>query len=140
MPKITPTKQCPACRSGKLERKTALQTFTYKRKKLQYEQPGLYCEECGEAILDTSDMDAVEPLLFDFRAKIDGYLTTGEIRRIRKKLDLTQKGAGEIFGGGHNAFSRYESGLARPPKSMNSLLRLLDKRPELLCEISKAAA
>jgi HTH-type transcriptional regulator/antitoxin MqsA len=134
-------KKCSICGGGKLERKLALQTFTYKSKKLRYEQPGLYCSKCKEAILDNSDMEAVETILFDFRAKVDGYLTTGEIRRVRKKLSLTQKEAAEIFGGGHNAFSRYESGLVRPPKSTDSLLRLLDKRPELLSEIpSKIAA
>ena len=132
--------KCVSCGSDKLARKSAIQTFTYKSKKLKYEQPGLYCEKCGEAILDNSDMEAVEKILFDFRAKVDGYLPTGEIRRIRSKLKLTQKEAGRIFGGGHNAFSRYESGLARPPKSTDSLLRLLDRRPELLREIPKGEA
>ncbi len=129
--------QCPVCGKGRLNRKTVHQTFIYKGKKFRYEQPGLYCDNCKEGVLDNSDMEAVESTLFDFRAKVDGYLTTGEIRRIRKKLNLTQRKAGEFFGGGHNAFSRYESGLARPPKSTDRLLRLLDKRPELLSDMSK---
>jgi HTH-type transcriptional regulator/antitoxin MqsA len=85
-------------------------------------------------------MDATERQLYDFRAGVDGYLTTTEVRRIRKKLGLTQRQAGEIFGGGHNAFSRYESGSARPPKSTDTLLRLLDKHPELLHELPKGKA
>ena len=32
------------------------------------------------------------------------------IARVRRKLDLDQKQAAEIFGGGVNAFSRYETG------------------------------
>ncbi len=128
-------KRCPVCRGGSLERKSMVQRFVYKGRKFKYEQPGLYCQSCGEAVLDNSDMEAVEPLLFDFRAKVDGYLSTGEVRRIRRKLKLTQKEAGELFGGGHNAFSRYESGLSRHPKSTDALLRLLDRRPELLKEI-----
>ena len=134
------TQQCPICRKGKLEQKTVIQTFTYKGQKFKYEQPGMYCSSCGEAILDNSDMEIVEPLLYDFRAKVDGYLTTSDIRRIRKKLGLTQKQAAEIFGGGHNAFSRYESGATRPPKSTDNLLRLLDRHPELLQELPKEEA
>jgi len=133
-------RNCPVCSRGKLERKTKRQTFRYKGKTLRYAQPGLWCDACGEGILENVDMDATERLLYDFRARVEGYLTTADMRRIRKKLGLTQKQAGEIFGGGHNAFSRYEAGAARPPKSTDALLRLLDKHPELLNEIPKGKA
>jgi HTH-type transcriptional regulator/antitoxin MqsA len=85
-------------------------------------------------------MNATERLLSDFRATLDGYLTSVEVRRIRKKLGLTQKRAEEILGGEPKAFSRYESGAARPPRSMDTLLRLLDQHPELLHEIPKGKA
>ena len=57
------------------------------------------------------------------------------IMSVRKKLQLDQRQAGEIFGGGVNAFSRYETGKARPSISTIKLLKLLDKYPELLEEI-----
>jgi HTH-type transcriptional regulator/antitoxin MqsA len=133
-------KRCPVCGRGKLTRKTTRQTFHYKRKTLRYDQPGLWCDTCGEGILETADMDVTERRLYDFRASVDGYLTTAEVRRIRKKLGLTQRQAGEIFGGGHNAFSRYESGTTRPPKSTDALLRLLDKHPALLHELPQGKA
>lgn len=133
-------KNCPVCGRGQLERRTQRQVFRYQGKTFRYDQPGAWCDACHEGILDTADMDATERLLFDFRASVDGYLTTAEIRRIRKKLGLTQKQAGQLFGGGHNAFSRYESGSARPPKSTDTLLRLLDTHPELLTEIPQGQA
>ena len=34
---------------------------------------------------------------------------------VRKKLNLDQRQAAEIFGGGVNAFSRYETGKTKPP-------------------------
>lgn len=128
-------KNCPVCGTGTLERKTQKQSFEYKGQKFEYEQPGDWCDSCGEAVLSQSDLEAVEPALSDFRAVVDGFLKTSDIRRIRSKLNLTQKEAGEIFGGGHNAFSRYECGLARQPKATDKLLRLLDRHPELLDEI-----
>jgi HTH-type transcriptional regulator/antitoxin MqsA len=50
-----------------------------------------------------------------------------EIRRIRRKLGLSQVAAGRLTGGGHNAFSRYERGEAAPLPAVINLFRLLDK-------------
>jgi HTH-type transcriptional regulator/antitoxin MqsA len=61
-----------------------------------------------------------------------------EIRRIRKKLGLSQKGASRLTGGGHNAFSRYEHGEIVPLPSVLNLLKLLDRHPELLKELETA--
>ncbi len=133
-------KTCPVCGKGKLVRKNQPQRFRYKGKSFRYEQPGWWCGVCREGILETEDMEATEQVLYDFRATVDGYLTRAEVRRIRKKLGLTQAQAGTLFGGGHNAFSRYESGAARPPKSTDTLLRLLDTHPHLLHEIPQSKA
>lgn len=59
---------------------------------------------------------------------------------IRKKLKLDQREAGEIFGGGPNAFSRYENGKTKPPLSLVHLFRLLEKHPELIDELRPAKA
>jgi HTH-type transcriptional regulator/antitoxin MqsA len=58
-----------------------------------------------------------------------------EVRRIRKKLRLSQKEAAAIFGGGPNAFSLYERGKVEPHTSTQKLLRLLDRHPELMNEV-----
>ena len=133
-------KTCPVCARGKLERGVQLQTFRYKGKKLCYEQPGAWCNACGEGILENADMVATEKLLSNFRANLDGYLTSEEIRRIRKKLGLTRKRAEEMLGADRHTFSRYEAGGARPPRALDTLLRLLDHHPELLQEIPKGKA
>lgn len=54
---------------------------------------------------------------------------------VRKKLALYQREAGEIFGGGVNAFSRYENGMTKPPLALVKLLKVLDRHPDLLNEI-----
>ena len=58
-----------------------------------------------------------------------------EIRRIRRKLGLSQVAAARLTGGGHNAFSRYERGEAAPLPAVVNLFRLLDKHPELLKDL-----
>jgi len=57
---------------------------------------------------------------------------------VRKKFDLDQREAGEIFGGGVNAFSRYENGKTTPPVALVKLLKLLDRHPELFEEVRTA--
>ena len=57
---------------------------------------------------------------------------------VRKKLHLDQRQAAEIFGGGVNAFSRYENGKTKPPLALVKLLKVLDRHPELLEEIKAA--
>jgi HTH-type transcriptional regulator / antitoxin MqsA len=54
---------------------------------------------------------------------------------LRRKLELDQREAAEIFGGGVNAFSRYENGKTRPPLALIKLLKVLDRHPELLQEV-----
>jgi HTH-type transcriptional regulator / antitoxin MqsA len=58
-----------------------------------------------------------------------------EIRRIRKKLRLSQVEASRLTGGGHNAFSRYERGDVMPLLAVRNLFRLLDNHPDLLKEL-----
>ena len=57
------------------------------------------------------------------------------IRRIRRKLKLTQAQAAQLTGGGHNAFSRYERGESVPMPAVMNLFRILDNHPELLGEL-----
>lgn len=60
------------------------------------------------------------------------------IARVRRKLDLDQREAAQIFGGGVNAFSRYETGKSKPPVALVKLLKVLDRHPELLKEVMTA--
>ena len=60
------------------------------------------------------------------------------LKRARKKLRLTQTAAAQLTGGGHNAFSRYESGIASPMPAVVNLFKLLERHPELLQELTLA--
>lgn len=99
MPRKSTRKTCPACGKGTLARNTQRQHFRSQGKSLRYEQPGWWCPVCQEGVLETGDREETERLLYDFRATVDGSLTRAEMRRIRKKLGLTQAHAGALFGG-----------------------------------------
>lgn len=95
---------------------------------------GWFCTACDEAIFDDDSArrygEAGDALIAQARQR-----RQAEIRRIRKKLGLTQIEAGKVVGVGKVAFSRYERGETQAPEPLVKLLRLVDRHPELLGEI-----
>lgn len=110
--------------------------FTYKGETITIEATGEHCSGCGEFILQGDEWKRVDGLLKKFVQDINARTSDPKfIRDVRKKLNLDQQEAGSLFGGGVNAFSRYETGKTEPPQSLVQLLRLLDRHPELLDEV-----
>jgi HTH-type transcriptional regulator/antitoxin MqsA len=95
---------------------------------------GWRCAACGEVEFD-ADSAARYAASGDALVLRDRERQRKELRRIRRKLGLTQVAAARLTGGGHNAFSRYERGEAVPLPAVANLFRLLDKHPELLKEL-----
>jgi HTH-type transcriptional regulator/antitoxin MqsA len=96
---------------------------------------GWECQMCGEVELDDCCSDrhsqAGDELVMAARRMIGD-----ELKRIRRKLHLSQKEAVLLLsGGGHNAFSRYERGEVLAPKTLVLLMRLLDRYPHLLTDV-----
>lgn len=95
---------------------------------------GMCCEKCGDVVFDAESAqryaEAGDRLIIAVRLR-----QQKEIRRIRRKLRLSQVEASRLTGGGHNAFSRYERGEAMPLPAVVNLLKLLDKHPDLLKEL-----
>ena len=58
--------------------------------------------------------------------------------KVRKKLSLDQRETAEIFGGGADAFSRYENGKTKPSLAPVKLLQVLDRHPDMLNEVKAA--
>lgn len=67
-----------------------------------------------------------------------GWASPDFIASVNRKLELDQREASEKFGGGVNAFSRYENGKTKPPLALVKLLKVLDRHPEPLGEVRAA--
>lgn len=129
--------KCPVCDKGKLAREIRQVLYRYRGRTTTIRQRGRYCSACGEAILSATEAESYMRAIKIFRARIDAEpLTPAEVRRIRKRLGLTQRQADEIFDGGPYSFSQYERGTAQQSKLTDKLLRLLDKHPELIAELA----
>ena len=127
---------CPIC-NGKLEQQNKTIVYKYKNHSKEIVQPGKYCKECGEGFLSPADLKQSKKEIADFKREVDNLLTTEEIKRIRKKLRLTQEKASEFFGGGKRAFHKYETGEINQSKPLDILFRLLDKNKISINDLTK---
>lgn len=124
----------PCCPETGTPMERGIQTLTlnYKGRSLKFEMPGWYCPECGEGIHSGLDMKLSDRALNRLKAEAEGLLSPEEIRRVRKKLRLTQADAGQLIGGGPRAFQKYEAGDLLLSRGINSALVLLESEPESL--------
>ena len=60
------------------------------------------------------DMNAVGEALRALKETIEGVPSPSTIRRVRMKLNLSQREAGALLKVGENAFDKYERGLIEP--------------------------
>ena len=131
--------KCPVCGAAELIHDTRDIPYSYKGKTTMLTTTGDFCPACGESIHDMEDSERVMREMQAFSKQVNADLVDPEfIVKVRKKLALDQREAGEIFGGGVNAFSRYENGKTKPPLALVKLLKVLDLHPELLEEIKVA--
>lgn len=132
--------KCPVCGAAELIHDTRDLPYTYKGESTVIAAvTGDFCPACAESILDAAESERVMREMRAFSKQVNAaivdpvYITT-----VRKKLRLDQREAAEIFGGGINAFSRYENGKTKPPLSLVKLFKLLDRHPDLLNEVRAA--
>lgn len=131
---------CPSCGAAKLVHDTRDLTYAYKGETTVLPQvTGDFCPACDESILDAAESRRTMDLMLAFNKQVNAAIVDPEfIVSVRKKLDLDQREAAEIFGGGVNAFSRYENGKTKPPLALVKLLKVLDRHPDLLAEVRMA--
>lgn len=132
--------KCPECGSLRLVRDVRNIEHTYKSETTTIgEVSGDFCEACGAVVLDVAESERVSALMLAFNREVNAAaVDPAFIAHVRKKLQLDQREAARLFGGGVNAFSRYESGRTKPPVALVKLLKVLDRHPELLNEVRAA--
>jgi HTH-type transcriptional regulator/antitoxin MqsA len=135
---MTMARKCVSCEANKGMVRFKDETFTIKHGGMTATVKGLSgwrCHACDEVEFDAESARryaaAGDELVLRTRER-----QSKEIRRIRRKLGLSQVAAARLTGGGHNAFSRYERGEVAPLPAVLNLFRLLDKHPELLKDLT----
>ena len=129
--------KCPVCGAAELIHDTRDITYTYKGETTTIPAvTGDFCPACDESVTDMAETDRVMREMQAFNRQINAAIVDPVVNpSVRKKLNLGQKEAAENFGGGINAFSRYENGKTKPPLALVKLLKVLDRHPDLLNEV-----
>lgn len=129
--------KCPVCGAAPLIHDTRDIAYTYKGETTVIPAvTGEFCPACNESITNLNETERVMREMQAFNRQINAAIVDPAfIVSVRKKLNLGQKEAADIFGGGVNAFSRYENGKTKPPLALVKLLKVLDRHPDLLSEV-----
>lgn len=124
---------CPLCDEGEL--KPIEYGDSFKQGTDEIFVSGLKASECssceGRPILP-EQIRYNQVLVADAKREKLGYLKSYEIKEIREKLAITQQQASMMFGGGANAFSKYERGDSIQSEPMDKLLRVAVNCPEVV--------
>jgi HTH-type transcriptional regulator/antitoxin MqsA len=129
--------KCPSCGEAEMIRDTHDVFYVYKDEEAEIPMvTGDFCPACGDAVFDLDEVTRMDKFIAEFQAKVNASIVDPAfITRVRERLNLDQREAAEIFGGGTNAFSWYEAGKVKPPVVLVKLFKLLERHPELLAEI-----
>ncbi len=123
---------CPICGEGTIKVKRKPEAFEYKGQVLTLELTVYSCDVCGEAFFDNEEMKKQQKTIKDFQRKIDGLLTSEEIKRIREKYGLSQRELARILGVAEKSIAKYEAGFVAQSKAMDNLLRVIGEFPDAL--------
>lgn len=128
------TQPCPEC-GGTMRYERRDDVLIYKGQERTAQTLAWWCTRCGEAIFSGKALLARDRALQQLKADVDRVLGPDQVMRVREKLRLSQRRAGEVLGGGPRAFQKYESGKQAVSVPMSNLLRLLARDPLRLREI-----
>jgi len=118
------TETCPICGEGQLTDSVVKNTVEYKGQTTDLDMHFSVCNFCGSEQANKIQLRDNKRAMNAFKKKVDGLLPGEEVRRIRRRLHISQVEAARVFGGGPVAFSKYESDDVAQSDAMDKLLRL----------------
>lgn len=89
------------------------------------EVPGWYPDDDSDSIHSGADLAESDASFRELKAAYAAH-----VRKVRKRLKLTQEEAGRLIGGGRRAFQKYESGVMAPSDAAVGLIEVLNRHPE----------
>ena len=87
--------------------------------------PGWYPDDGSDSIHSGADVAESDRVFQELKAAYAAH-----VRKVRKRLKLTQEEAGRLIGGGRRAFQKYESGAMAPSDAAVALIEILHRHPE----------
>lgn len=136
---ITPKKSiknsCQHCNSTSTRLHQTQEKIPHKGKTLQVTQQLSICDSCNKEFTNKAQNLLNATAIRDAIKFSDGLLSSKEIYQARTSLGLTQEKAALVFGGGRNAFSKYERAEVSQSVSMDRLIRVCLEHPAVYEEL-----
>jgi len=133
------TEHCAACGSSELIELQEVNHVTHRDIKGQVVTFFSECKTCGSEVVTDNQSKKNKRSLMAFKKTCDGLLSGQEITAIREKLAITQGEAASIFGGGSNAFTKYENDDVMQSVAMDKLIRLAYESPDVFSRLREKA-
>ena len=130
---------CIVCKSENIEHLVAVENVSHKGHELQVTLEYSECGDCGREFVPRSQILRGEAAVRDAKKKFDGLLSSDEIVKARASLSISQEQASRVFGGGKNAFSKYERGEVSQSVAMDKLIRVCLKHHHVFQELAQKA-
>ena len=130
---------CKLCRSENIKQLDDIESISYKGTDLSVSMEYSICNDCEREFVSKQQILANDSRIRDAKKTVDGLLTSTEIYHARTSLGLTQEQASLVFGGGKNAFSKYERAEVSQSAAMDKLIRICLKHQSILSELLASA-
>ena len=127
---------CKLCKSNDINQLADIERISYKGNTLSVSMEYSICNNCGREFVSKQQILNNDACVRDAKKSADGLLTSSEIYAAREALELTQEQASLIFGGGKNAFSKYERAEVSQSAAMDKLIRICLKHSNIFEELS----
>ena len=128
---------CKLCKSEDVSDNVEAEEVSYKGSSLQVSIAYSLCNNCDREFISKPQILQNEAALRAAKKDYDGLLSSEEIIRARRTLSLTQEQAARVFGGGRNAFSKYERGEVSQSVAMDKLIRICLNHREVFHELTR---
>ena len=126
---------CKICKSESIRQLDDMESISYKGSVLLISMEYSVCNKCGREFISKQQILNNDSRVRDAKKRVDGLLTSTEIKNARTSMELTQEQASVVFGGGKNAFSKYERAEVSQSVAMDKLIRICLKHPAVLHEL-----
>ena len=91
------------------------------------------CASCGEEFYGPGQMDATLRRAAKVLRAEEGLLSATKIKALREGLGLSQNAFEQLLGVGPKTVVRWEKGTVFQNKATDSLLRVVERFPEVVC-------
>ena len=125
-----PKEVCPLC-SGHLRSAEAVREVRIGSRSARVLDEFVLCASCGEEFYGPGQMDAALRRAATVLREDEGLLSEKKIKALRERLGLSQRAFEQLLGVGPKTVVRWEKGTVFQNRATDSLLRVVDRFPEV---------